>query len=256
VSERPDLAIVASNKDDVGYSNEQTGSYDARNQPKLVIEPGRVENRSSTAIENEIAVVRNEVLTPIVLANERLEAELADFTDTESRSERNHLDGQFAALAEALHHFFRADENYSALAGRSHNLFADQRPTPSFDQVQLEIDFVGAIYVDRKAFGFIEGRELDSEPGCEICTILRGRNAADVEAAGGQGMDESRSSSARAQAYYRTRTDIAEGRFAQLLDRIRCVAHFRRPGLINERPLSTGHPERAMSKAIWSGCKE
>src|ERR1035438_7173290 len=74
-----------------------------------------------------------------------------------------------------------ADEDESPRSGCD-NFFAQQRAATAFDQIQLRIDFVGAINVDVELRVLIERGQRDSQLLGELLGFLRSGNADNLQA--------------------------------------------------------------------------
>jgi hypothetical protein len=104
----------------------------------------RVRELPKAAIENLIAIV-GQVRTAVGLqAQFGQAAQRHDLPLDNSPRKRDYLDWQWK-LAEHGNNLAGVSDHHHLLRCRSDDLLASQRPAAAFDQIQLGIDFIGAI---------------------------------------------------------------------------------------------------------------
>src|ERR1700674_5549263 len=114
---------------------------------QLPRERWRIRDLSKATIENLIAIVGNERTAIGLSAQFGQAAERHDLPLDNSSRKRDYLDRQ-GKRAEHGNNLAGVSDHHHLLRCRSDDLLASQRPAAAFDQIQLGIDFIGAIYGD------------------------------------------------------------------------------------------------------------
>src|SRR5262249_52880477 len=204
-----EVEVLVSDEDDVGHAEEQAGSEHARNGLDLRLQGARIGDRLHLAVK-DVAMVVGEGRLAVLRPQDRLAAQLAELLLAERPRERRHLDGQLAARAQRRHALLLsrsiAEGDHELLRCGSDYLFADQRPAPTLDEVEVVIALVSAIHADVDAAGVDSGTQLqqrDTKLASQAVGGLRGRHAANLQSAldtPAKQLDELRRGAARAEA--------------------------------------------------------
>jgi hypothetical protein len=120
---------------------------------------------------------------------------------------------------EDRHQLFRSDQHDEQLGGGGDDFLADQSAAVALDELELRIDFVGAIEGNFQ-FGHVgEGCQRDAELAGQISGGLRCGHTPYLKAsldALAQGLDERRGGTPRAEAECLTVADVSQGLFCDV----------------------------------------
>jgi hypothetical protein len=172
--------VAVSDEDDAGAVDEQAVLDDARDVTQFAREHRRIGDAAEIAVENVVAFVGDEGLS-VFLANDYGGAELLDFAADKRQCEGDDFDGHGEA---AEHRNLLAgvgDDDEFARGGR-HHFFIEERAAAAFDQVELRVEFVGAVDGDVNVLDFVKAGEGDAEFSGHLARVDRGGDAADFEA--------------------------------------------------------------------------
>jgi hypothetical protein len=172
--------VAVGNEDDAGAVDEQAVLNDAGDVAEFERERRRIGNATEVAIEDVMAFVGDERLS-VFLADHYGGSELLNFAAHERQREGD----DFYRHGKAAEHcdLFAGvgDDDEFARGGRD-DFFVEERAAATLDQVELWIEFVGAVDCHIDVLHFVEVGERNAEPARHFASVVRGGNATNFEA--------------------------------------------------------------------------
>ncbi len=127
-----------------------------------------------------MAFVGDEGLS-VFLADDDGGTELFDFAADERKSEGNHFDGN-RETAEHRDLFAGICDDDEFFGGGCDHFFVEERAAAAFDEIEMRIEFVGAVDGDVDLLDFVEVGERDAEFSGGFARVDRRGDAADFQA--------------------------------------------------------------------------
>ena len=171
--------VAVSDKNDAGAVDKQTVLNDAGDVAKFARERWRVGDAAKVAIEDVMTFVGDEGFS-IFLADDYGSAELFDFAADKRQRERDDFD-RYGETAEHRNLFAGIGDYDQFARSRCYNFFVKESAAATFDQVEMGVEFVGAIDRDVDMLDFIEVRERNAELSGHLSGVNRSGDAADLE---------------------------------------------------------------------------
>ena len=222
----PLQCLGISNQHEVGHSQEQPRVDDPGNPPGLRLPFLRILQRANPAVEEVIAVVGRKGLA-VPLVEHGLTPQLPQAPLAERECEGDDLDGEFPPGPEPRHQFFGPHQDNQATGRRRHDLFPQQGPPITLDQVGRGIDFVGSIDRQVKPARLGERDQGNVQFAGQLLGLDRSGHTANCESIanpGRQGPHKLLRGPPRSQPKGHSRRDFAEGTVEDRHDEARKVA--------------------------------
>jgi hypothetical protein len=164
----------------VRHAQEEPGAHDAGDGPQAGVEARRIGDGIDAAIEDVIAVVREERRGAHPAQHGR-EARLGQAGTAEADGERHHLDGQLPPTPERFHQLFAPHQDDEAPRRGGDHLLTQERAAVPLDHVQMRVDLVRAVDREIDRGPAVEGDQRDAQLARERRGSLRGGDAGDAE---------------------------------------------------------------------------
>ena len=172
--------VAVGDENDAGAIDEEAVLDDAGDVTEFARERRRVGDAAEVAVENVVAFVGDKRFSTL-LAEHDGGAELLDFATDQWKREGDDFDGD----GEAAEHgdlFAGVGDDDEFLGGRRDDFFVEERAAAAFDEIELRIEFVGAVDGHVNMLDFVETGERDAESCGGFACVVGGGYAADFEA--------------------------------------------------------------------------
>src|SRR5579872_4637479 len=103
-----DFSVVRCDQYDIGNSQKESGAHHARHRQQITFEASGTLNCRYPAIEDQIAVVGDELAAGGIKPHSWFKSELTDLTHSQRCREGHHFDREIAAFAQPVDYFFIA----------------------------------------------------------------------------------------------------------------------------------------------------
>ena len=128
---------------------------------QLVGQPNGIRNLSEAAVQNVMALVGGERLTGLVFSQDNGSAEGTDASGQQGLREGHHFDRQ-GKLSEHGNQLAGIGDDDHLTGSRGYDLFSQERPAATLDEIERRIDFIGAINGHIDLGTLLKGRQRNA----------------------------------------------------------------------------------------------